>query len=49
MQDSTGVTIEVTLPQALLFDTGVTPEEAGARHDGKEPGRATTRPPASCA
>jgi predicted HTH domain antitoxin len=29
MQESTDVTIEVTLPQALLFDTGVTPEEAG--------------------
>lgn len=30
MADLTAVTIEVTLPQALLFDTGVTPEEAGA-------------------
>jgi hypothetical protein len=29
MQDSTGVTIEVTLPQALLFDLGVIQEEAG--------------------
>ncbi len=29
MRDSEEVTVEVTLPQALLFDTGVAPEEAG--------------------
>ncbi len=29
MQDPVDVTIEVTLPQALLFDLGVTREQAG--------------------